>query len=355
MKIRYGLIGLGNISENRIIKEGFSFDRKRFQPSDTIELIGATDINLKCRRKTDSFGITWFNTSEELLKIKDIDAVIIATENASHYPLAKAAMESGKHCLVEKPMSVTLEEVLDLKKTAGLNNVSLSVNHVMKHNAYNILSQRLLADGRIGKINSITLHMEIEYGAKKNEAASWRCSNPAILGGPLGDLGSHCFYMAEFLLHSKIRELASIYYPKTLDIAVENGVYVSFKTESNIEGTIRVSFASPRGGLFSSIQSLGYEAYGEEGTLRSYATMYQLSGHEDEPVPVRVEVEDGKGVERYDMPRENIKNIYQSSILEHATSIILKDHLDGTEGVRNILLIEKAHESARENGSKKWI
>ena len=136
---------------------------------------------------------------------------------------------------------------------------------------------------------------------------------------------------------------------------MENGAYVTFRAERGTEGSIRVSFASPRGGLYPSIQSLGYEAYGTAGTLRSYTTMYQLSGHKDEPVRVYVEVEDAQGVERYDLAEDRVVNIYQSSLLEHARSVASRKYLNGEEGVRNILLIEKAHESARENGSRKWM
>lgn len=52
------------------------------------------------------------------------------------------------------------------------------------------------------------------------------CSRPAELGGPLGDVGSHCLYMAEHLIGSRIRSLACTYLLATLGLAVENGAFV---------------------------------------------------------------------------------------------------------------------------------
>src|SRR5262249_24745283 len=64
---------------------------------------------------TDSF--------EELLADDDVDAVVIATPVPSHYPLARAALEAGKHVFVEKPPAMRvaeMEELVGLAEAAGL-------------------------------------------------------------------------------------------------------------------------------------------------------------------------------------------------------------------------------------------
>lgn len=71
---------------------------------------------------------------------------------------------------------------------------------------------------------------------------------PAELGGPLGDVGSHCLYMAEHLTGSRIRSLACTYLPATLSLAVENGAFVQFETAGGVQGSARVAFNQPRGG-----------------------------------------------------------------------------------------------------------
>lgn len=353
--IRYAVIGMGSVAENRIVKEGFARDRKRFKSLRSAELVGVTDIRGECRRSADSLGVPWFDSPEDIFGNQGIDAVIIATDNPSHYPLARQAIEAGKHCMIEKPMTTRYDDALELQNLARSKRISLSVNHPWQFNAFNVLSRNLLSAGRIGKVHSLCLHMEVSYGATDEEAASWRCSRPEALGGPIGDLGSHCFYMAEFLLASTIARLSCVYYPRTLDIAVENGAYIRFVTENGTAGSIRVAFSESRGGLLSSLLSLGYEAYGSDGVLRSFASLFQLSGHEDEPAPVRVEVEDEKGTEHYAIAQNEIRNIYQSSILRHANSILSGELLDGTEGVHNVRLIARAHESAQKNGCQLWM
>lgn len=353
-KIRYALIGLGAIAENRIIKEGFAFDRSRFSESlPNAELVGATDRDQGRKETVSSFGLKWFSSSDEVFESKDIDAVIVATDNSSHASLAQKALESGKHCLVEKPMATALEDALSMKRLAQKHKLSLSVDHMMTRNVFNIAARDLRKKKRIGTVNDICLHMEMLYGSTPTEAASWRCAKPENMGGPVADIGSHCFYMAEFLLQSGITSVSCVYYPETLSINVENGAYVKFETENGMSGSIRVAFNEPRGGLMSSLSNLGYEVYGSEGVLRTYATLFQLSGHKDEPAKLRLDIEDVKKLQEH--PVTEVKNIYQSVIAEHAQSIISGEADDGSEGAHNLRLILAAHDSAAQNGKKVWI
>jgi hypothetical protein len=96
--------------------------------------------------------------------------------------------------------------------------------------------------------------------------------------------------MAEHLIGSRIRSLACTYLPATLGLAVENGAFVQFETAGGVQGSARVAFNQPRGGLRETLGNLGYEIYGSEGVLRGYGTLFQLSGYSDEPAAVRLEL-----------------------------------------------------------------
>jgi len=89
---------------------------------------------------------------------------------------------------------------------------------MMTENAYNRRAKDLINQGAIGKVNDIVLHMEFYYGSTPQEVATWRCADPNEIGGPIGDVGSHCLYMAEFLLSSPIGSLCCVYTPKILNI-----------------------------------------------------------------------------------------------------------------------------------------
>ena len=247
-KIKYGLIGFGGIAENRIAKEGFGLGLSAGSANSSFELIAAMDINPERASAAESLGLKWYKSVEEIIADDEIEAVFISTNNASHAEIAQKAILKGKHCLIEKPIATSINDAEKLIELAVENHVSLMVDHMMRENSYNQEAKNLISSGRIGAVDDIVLHMEFCYGSSEEEAATWRCSKPEELGGPIGDVGCHCLYMAEFLLGESITEISCIYTPKTLLITVENGAIIRFKTEKGIEGTARVAFNNNRGG-----------------------------------------------------------------------------------------------------------
>jgi len=354
-KIRYAIIGFGGIAENRIAKEGFGVDEDCFVGHPQAELIGVADADPARQEAAAKLGLRWYGSVEEVIADARVEAVFIATNNRSHAPIAEKAIEAGKHCLIEKPIATTLQDARRLQELSRKHRLSLAVDHMMTENAYNQRARDLIRQGAIGQINGIVLHMEFCYGSTPQEAASWRCADPLEIGGPIGDVGSHCLYMAEFLLNSEIESLACVYTPKTLDIAVENGAFVQFSTKDGIQGTVRVAFNQPRGGVASTLTNLGYEVYGTQGVIRGYGTLFQLSGHAAEPVEVRLELEKSASTEKI-KPHgplagiDNAPNIYQAVIAGHAQSILDGHPLDAADALHNLELILACYRSAENQG-----
>ena len=350
MRINYALLGFGGIAQSRITREGFGLDGRRFRPHPAAALVGVTDQDRSRRAAAEAHGLRWYDGVEAVLRDRDVQAVFIATNNSSHAPLAERALKAGKHVLVEKPMATRLPDARRLAALARKQGLSLGVDHMMVHNAYSARAVQLLRAGEIGAVSDIVLHMEFLYGATKEEKSSWRCSRPEELGGPLGDVGSHCLYMAEHLTGSRIRSLACAYLPATLSLAVENGAFIQFETSSGVQGSARVAFNQPRGGPRGTQANLGYEIYGSDGVLRGYGTLFQLSGYSDEPVAVRLELDRFRRVTPVRVRR--IQNIYQALIQAHADSIRDNRPMDGGEGLHNLELVLKCHESARGRGKR---
>ncbi len=347
-KVKYALIGFSRFAENRIAKEGFGLDRSRFAGHPRAELVGATAKSGARRDAAERLGLQWYDSVKAVLSDPAIQAVFIAANNLSHAPLAQQAIMAGKHCLIEKPITTTLEDALKLQRFARERGVSLAVDQMMTENAYNRRARELIGQGTIGEVNDVSLHMEFCYGSTPDEAATWRCADPKEIGGPIGDVGSHCLYMAEFLLGSEVRALSCVYTPRTLNIAVENGAFVQFRLRNGVQGTARVAFNQLRGGPGGTLTGLGYEVYGTRGVLRGCATLFQLSGHSGEPVEVRLEVDDFKRTEKIRM--DAVQNIYQAVIGRHAESIINQTPLDAAEAVHNLRLVLACYESAEQNG-----
>jgi predicted dehydrogenase len=74
-----------------------------------------------------------YGNSEDMLRSAEIDAVPIATLNHLHYPLAKIAMECGKHVLCEKPLAMESAQALDLLETAKKAKVIHAICHNMRY------------------------------------------------------------------------------------------------------------------------------------------------------------------------------------------------------------------------------
>ena len=348
MKVRYALIGFGGIAENRVAKEGYACDRNRFKALKNAQLVGATDLNQARRGAAEALGLKWYANIGELLADKSVDAVYVATNNRSHVPLAMEALKAGKHVIVEKPIATSVADAKKLDAFAKRKGLSLAVDHMMVNNAWNVAGKAAMKAGRIGKVNDCCFHMEFAYGYDPAEAATWRCSNVAEMGGPIGDVASHCFYVAEFMFGKKIRKVAAVYYPKTMKIKAVDGAYIKFFFEDGTQGSVNCAFSEPRGGLAGTLTNLGYEISGDKAAMRGYGTMFQLSGYADEPIVQRLEIDDGKKVVPVRPAR--IQNIYQTLIEGHAKSVLDKKPLTGCDAVHNLALCAACHASAQKGG-----
>ena len=311
-KVKYAIVGFGGIAENRIAREGFGLDREHFRTPSEARLVGVTDLSEARRANAEKLGLKWYPSIENIASDRAIDAVFIATNNLSHVTVAEKLIASGKHLIIEKPMATTLADAAKLMDLTERSGISLAVDHMMVYNGYNRKALELIAAGELGDVNDISLHMEFPYGYTPQEAGTWRCSDSAEIGGPIGDVASHCLYMAEFLLGERIVAVQASYTPAVNRLNVENGAFLRFRTERGVRGSVRVSFADARGAMQSIFLNLGFEVYGSKQTLRAYGTLFQLSGHRHEPVALRLEVDDFRKVKT--MRVSGRKNIYQQVI-----------------------------------------
>src|SRR5215218_1798966 len=88
-------------------------------------------------------------TLDELIDCSDL--VVVATPNATHFPLAKAALEAGKHVVVDKPFTVTMAEADALIALAAKRGRILTVFHNRRWDGDFLTVKRLLESGRVGE------------------------------------------------------------------------------------------------------------------------------------------------------------------------------------------------------------
>lgn len=124
---------------------------------------------------------------KELLARPDLDVVVIATPNDTHFDLARRALLAGKHVVVDKPFTVTLAEARELAALAGRAQRVLSVFHNRRWDADFLTVRRLIAAGALGEV----VYFESHFDRYKPEVLPrWR-EQAGAGGGLWYDLGPH--------------------------------------------------------------------------------------------------------------------------------------------------------------------
>ena len=122
-KLRVAVIGLGHLGKEhaRIYKE---------LPS--CELVGLCDTDASKNEKAEALGVPFYSRYQDL--IGKVDAVSVATPTFTHHTIAKGFLEAGIHTLIEKPITLRLEEADELIELAEARRCSLQVGHIERHN-----------------------------------------------------------------------------------------------------------------------------------------------------------------------------------------------------------------------------
>ena len=128
-----------------------------------MEIPGAT-VKWVCEQRRDaldraclrypSVGAT--TDFEEALNDDAVDAVVIATPITTHYPLAKAALMAGKHVFVEKPMTASADEAMELIDLADESGLTLMVGHTFVFSPPVRKVKELIDSGELGEIRFIS-------------------------------------------------------------------------------------------------------------------------------------------------------------------------------------------------------
>lgn len=125
---------------------------------------------------------------EELVEDKEIELVIINTPDNTHYPYARLALEAGKHVIVEKPFTTTIEEGQELIALARKNGLMLSVFQNRRWDADFLTVKEVIEQQLLGRL----VEFESTFPRYRNfiKAGTWKETGEAG-GGLTYNLGSH--------------------------------------------------------------------------------------------------------------------------------------------------------------------
>ena len=125
------------------------------------ELVAIQNDNLlEAQKIAHDFGIPHACTTvEELLAIEGISAVVVSSSPALHYQGALASLSRGKHVLVEKPMTLTAAEAMELQSIATEHGTRFLISCPWHYTPHGIEAQRLIHNGDLGQIRMISMLM----------------------------------------------------------------------------------------------------------------------------------------------------------------------------------------------------
>ncbi len=155
---------------------------------------GVPGLQLKCivTRQRDAVhndwpDVRWVASANDAFADPAIDLVVIATPNASHFELAKAALTAGKHVVVDKPCTVTLAETEGLLDLAHAQGRVLTVFQNRRFDADFLALQQVIQSGVLGRLVEVNSHFD-RY--RPSVPVRWR--EQALPGSGLWfDLGPH--------------------------------------------------------------------------------------------------------------------------------------------------------------------
>lgn len=99
-------------------------------------------------------------TPEEMAAHPEVDLVVIATPNESHFRLAARALEAGKDVVIDKPFTVSLAEARGLAEIAGREGQLLSVFHNRRWESEIVAAREVLRSGVLGEVSHFECHMD---------------------------------------------------------------------------------------------------------------------------------------------------------------------------------------------------
>ncbi len=199
-----------------------------------------------------------------------MEVAAIVTPNDLHYPFAKKFLEHGFHLVCEKPMTITVEEAVELEKLVNSKKLTFALTHT--YTGYPMVRQMrdLISKGVLGTIQRIDAQYyqgwinSIIHGTGSRITGVWRL-DPEHAGASscMGDIGVHAFNLIEYTTGLEVKEVLSDLNP------VKDGIRL------DLDGTVLLRFSDRLKGVIRSSQvcageenNLTIAVYGSKASLK---------------------------------------------------------------------------------------
>jgi UDP-N-acetyl-2-amino-2-deoxyglucuronate dehydrogenase len=240
-KFGFGIVGAGIISD---------IHAKAINAIENAELIGVHSINKnKSQAWADRNNCISFDSLEEMTNSAAIDIVCICTPSGIHLEPAITCLQSGKHCVIEKPLEVTLEkcdQIIEASDKAGLKTAVIFPSRF-----YDASKQikKALDDNRFGDLVLGDAYVKWSRSEAYYNSAAWRGTWELDGGGALMNQGIHSVDLLQWYM-GPVESVQSVRANiKHKGIEVEDTVVSTLQFANGALGTIECSTAVFPGAL----------------------------------------------------------------------------------------------------------
>jgi predicted dehydrogenase len=328
--INVGVIGYGYWGPNMV---------RNFYANQDAKVLKVSDLS-KDRLALVESGYPTIKTTtdfKELVKDPQIDAVVIATPVSNHFPAAKEALESGKHVLLEKPMTATVDESEKLIELAEKKNVKLMVDHTFLYTGAVRKMRELVQSGELGDLYYFD-SVRVNLGLFQHDV------------NVVWDLAPHDFSIMDFLLQKDPEMVSAVGVCHLGDL--ENMAYVTVQYPGNLLGHLHVNWLAPvklRTTLIGGTKKMiVYDDTEPSEKVKIYDKGVNYHEKKEDVYQMLVQYRSGDMLAPKLEADEALKLVskeFTDSINENR-----KPLTDGVAGLRVVKLLQSATESMRQKG-----
>jgi predicted dehydrogenase len=198
-----------------------------------------------------------------------IDFVTIVTPNHLHFDIAKTFLEAGIHVVCDKPMTYTLEEAEELVELVEKSGLVFALTHNYTGHPLIRHARHLFQAGDMGDVRKVIVEylqdfLMVPHEKLGQKQAQWRVDpKQSGVGGTLGDVGSHCVNLLEYVTGDPITELCADHSTFLPDRTLDEDVNVLLRFKSGGKGVLTISQVAT-----GEENGLALRVYASEGAVK---------------------------------------------------------------------------------------
>lgn len=256
MTLRLAQIGCGEIGDWRA---------RAASRAAGVQLVLACDaLEVRAKAMAERHGVSWTTDWREAVTRREVDAVVVSTLNDTHREIGLAALEAGKHVVMEKPLARTPEECNELVEAAQARGLCLMTGFNHRRFPPFEAAKTMLEGGSIGKL--LFMRGRIGHAGGREVENTWH-TNPVVSGGgTLMDNGIHLLDLVRFYLGEveSVHGLAASVRWAPPGSGIEDLALATFRARDGTQAALTSSWIEWPGYV------LTVELYGTEGYLRAH-------------------------------------------------------------------------------------